>query len=96
MSKVVQFVRGKWCSLSVAASAPCPRYQCSLSETLVHFVRELVHFVPHISKSLYLSLGVQSPEFKVCISKQIDQRPAVAGDGLIFSQRKAIQKGRTP
>lgn len=91
---VVHFVRGNWCSLSVGGSAVCPHYWCILSKTLVHFVRQLVHFVPHISKSLYLSLGFPSSEFKVFSSKQIDQRSAAADFVFEFSLAEEWQAKR--
>jgi hypothetical protein len=90
---LVHFVRGNWCSLSVGAGVVCPRRWCSLYQSLVHFVRALVHFVPHISKLLYLSLGYLSSEIKVLRSKQIDQRHAERAVCVQLLRRKAIQGG---
>ena len=75
---LVGFVRGNWLDLSWEVSPICPPNWFDLSVLLIGFVRQLVRFVPHISKSLFLSLGFQSFGFKVCISKQIDQRSAAA------------------
>jgi hypothetical protein len=84
----VQFVQG--------SSAVCTSYWCILFQTLVQFVRALVHFVPRISKSLYLSLDIKASEIEVLSSKLIDQRPALRACGGRFVKRKASQGRQQP